>query len=127
MIKTSTDVLGCFWLPPHYHKLTSSGVDQNTVKPYSTKVADSEFKQHFHEHILPELRSNIVPYQDGKKYMRKSKLHGRGFCDVVNDALKQIYKNRKGYVFTQEQLVEIIKFIPDIDVSYSDGIYFVWK
>ena len=87
-------MLGCFWLPPHYHKLTSSGVDQNTVKPYSTKVADSEFKQHFHEHILPELRSNIVPYQDGKKYMRKSKLHGRGFCDVVNDALKQIYKNQ---------------------------------
>ena len=71
-------MLGRFWLPPHYHKLTSSGVDQNTVKPYSAKVADSEFKQHFHEHILPELRSNIVPYQDGKKYMRKSKLYGRG-------------------------------------------------
>ena len=45
----------------------------------------------------------------------------------IVQTLKQIYKNRKGYVFTQEQLIEIIKFIPDIDVSYSDGIYFVWK
>lgn len=71
-------MLGCFWLPPHYYKLTSSGVDQNTVKPYSTKVADSEFKQHFHEHILPELRSNIVPYQDGKKIYEKIQIAWQG-------------------------------------------------
>lgn len=126
-MKTSTDVLGCFWLPPHYHKLTSSGVDQNTIKPYSTNTTDSQFRQNFQTHVLPELRAKAKPYKDGKKYMRKSKAYGEGFYSIVNDALKQIYKNQKGYVFTQDQVIEILKIAPDTNVSYSDGIYFVWK
>lgn len=45
----------------------------------------------------------------------------------MNDALREIYKNRKGYVFSQDQLIEVLKFVPDVNVSYSDEIYFVWK
>ena len=125
MINSSTDVLGCFWLPPHYYKLCSSGVDQNTVKPYPTH--DTGNKKYFQNYILPQLKTKAVPYKDGKKYLRKSKSFGEGFCSVVNDALREIYKNRKGYVFSQDQLIEILKFIPDVNVFYSNEIYFVWK
>lgn len=126
-MKTNPDVLGCFWIPPHYHKLTSSGVDANTVKPYSANATDLQFRQNFQNHILPELRLKATPYQDGRKFMRKSKAYGVGFSDIVNDALRQIYKGHKSYVLTQDQVVEILKFVPDVNVSYSDGIYFVWK
>lgn len=124
MSKTSTDVLGCFWLPPNYYKLCSSGIDQNTVKPYKTNSCNSK---DFQNCVLPLLRMQAEPYQDGRKYLRKSNSAGEGFSSVVNDALRELYKNRKGFVFTQNQLIEVLRFVPDANVSYTDEIYYVWK
>lgn len=127
MINKNTDVLECFWFPPNYYKECSSGVNQNTIKPYSATARSLDNNRHFQTSILPQLRMQITPYKGKNKYLRKSKLHNMGFCDVVNDALREIYKNRKGYVFSQAQLIEILKFIPDASASHDDGIYFVWK
>lgn len=37
------------------------------------------------------------------------------------------YKGMKGYVFTIEQLTEVIKFVPDVKVVLDDDIYYVSK
>lgn len=127
MNKASIDVLGCFWLPPNYFNTCISGVNQNTIETYSASKRNLDANKHFQESILPLLRSKAEPYPSNMKYLPKSESHPVGFRSVVNDALKEVYANRKGYVFSKEQLLEVLRFVPTIKVSYSDEIYFVWN
>jgi len=126
MSKASTDVLGCFWLPPNYFNTCISGANQNTIKAYSKSERNLDANKYFQECILPLLRSQAEPYPGNMKYLPKLESHTVGFRSVVNDALREIYANRKGYVFNKNQLLEILRFIPSVQVSYSDETYFVW-
>ena len=69
-----------------------------------------------------EVQHHILPIRNISR--RKYAL---GFRDVVNDALREVYNGAKGYVFTIEQLTEIVKFVPDVNVVKSNGIFYVSK
>lgn len=128
MSKINTEVLGCFWLPPQYYNDCISGANANTIKKRGNSVATDYYSQEYFEKVtLPSLRQNITPYPSSKKYLEKSSKYCLGFRDVVNDALRAIYKGMKGYVFTIEQLTEVIKFVPDVKVVLDDDIYYVSK
>lgn len=125
MSEVSNEVLSCFWLPPTYYRTCVSGVNKNTIIRKGDDIYSERKQRHFEIHVLPMLRNQITPYPASMKYLPKSKIYADGFRDVVNDALREIYAKRKGYVFSKEQLIEILKFVPGVKVSYCDDVYFV--
>ena len=84
-------------------------------------------KNIFYDITLPKLKRSTTPYPTNQKYLKKSRKYALGFRDVVNDALREVYNGAKGYVFTIEQLTEIVKFVPDVNVVKSNGIFYVSK
>lgn len=132
MIKIKNEISMDFWIPSHLHRLCVSGVNPHTVKERVDtkklkKKRDEKTEKYFQECILPRLRKQIIPHSNDEKYLRGKIAYGAGFRDLVNNALHQIYKNQRGYVLSKEQLIEVLKFVPDAKVIYSGGIYFIWK
>lgn len=127
MSKTKNNALRYFWLPSDYTRTCVSGVNQYTIEYKSKSHREFDANMNFQKHILPSLRSQAEPYPKNLKYLPKSEYYPSGFRCVVNDALKEIYSNRKGFVFNKEQLIEILRFMPNAKVLYSSEMYFVWK
>lgn len=128
MVENNSPVLDCFWLPPNYYHTCISGANQNTIAKYGKSSGENHYSHDYFQQVtLPSIRNKIIPYPKNQKYLKKSKQYCAGFREVVNDALNEIYKGRRGYVFNTEQLIEIIKFIPDVDVIKDDGMYYVSK
>jgi hypothetical protein len=126
MIETNVEVMNYFWLPKAYVNTCVSGADQNTVKRRSGEMSRTK-DGYFENYVLPTIRNRLIPYSTDCKYLPKSKEYVEGFREVVNEALENIYAKRKGFVFNQEQLVEVLRFVPSAEVSFRDGIYFIWK
>lgn len=127
MNSVNENVLGCFWLPPQYYNTSVSGANMNTIKYVGKNNSDHYNHEYFEKVTLHRLLEENIPYSSSKKLLPKSKSYSLGFRDIVNDALRQIRKGRKGYVFTIDQLREVLRFIPDVKVSYDDDIYFLWE
>lgn len=128
MNNANSPVLDCFWLPPtHYHTCVS-GANQYSIKPYrNNKSGDGYSQDYFQRVTLPSIRNNITPYPTSMKRLPKSSKYCNGFREIVNNALYELNNGRRGYVFTVEQLTEILKFIPNVEVVRNDGIYYVRK
>lgn len=128
MVKSNSPVLKCFWLPPTHYNTCISGANQSTISKYGNgKSGDYYSHDYFEKVTLPLLRENSKPYPADQKYLKKSNAYCNGFREIVNDALRDIYNGRNGFVFTTEQLSEIINFVPDVNVMLNDGIYYVAK
>ena len=108
-----------FWRNPVTWRSTNTGMNQNaisTYNPYSSK-----------KDIIKHIRKNIIPYTDKRKYVKQNK--NDYFADIVNDCMKDIWKCKRGFVFTYEQLKEVMRILPSVNVEwseYSDG-YYCWK
>lgn len=128
MNNANSPVLDCFWLPHTHHHVCISGANQYTIKRYRNNKYGDEYSQDYFQRVtLPSLRNNVIPYPASMKRLPKSKEYCNGFREVVNDALHEIYGGRRGFVFTTDQLIEILKFVPDVEIVRNDGIYYVKK
>lgn len=127
MVNYDSEVLDCFWLPPQYCNSCISGANAHTIERRNTASCDYYSQEYFEKVTLSLLRKNNIPYPADMKYLKKSKEFCEGFRDIVNDALRAIYGGTKGYVFTIEQLKEVMRFVPDVHVVRSDDIYYVSK
>lgn len=127
MVKSNADVLNYFWLPKNYYNTCVSGANANTIGKYNSNPHVENSQEYFYDVTLPKIRNAITPYPSSQKYLKKSRQYPLGFRDVVNDALKEIYKGSKGYVFTIEQLTEVMKFVPNVNIVRSNGIFYVSK
>lgn len=121
------EILNYLWLPPNYYRTTTSGVDLNSIGCMNRKLVAKKNSRYFEIHRLPELRKKATLNPALEKYLPKNQTYAEGFRMIVNDALKQIYQNKQGYVFSESQLVELLRFVPDAKVSYRDDMYFVNK
>ena len=125
MQEINFEILNYFWLPNKYYRASVSGVNAYTIKRIDNNIHSDNDRKYFETYVLPRLRKNIKPYPESEKYLPKSQMYPEGFRDIVNDALKELYSNRQSYVYSKEQLIEVLRFIPDINVSYRDDIYFI--
>lgn len=48
------------------------------------------------------------------------------FVAYINDVLHQIRNGAIDYVYNEDQLKELLRFEPNIQVSYHDGVFYVW-
>ncbi len=128
MSKENNKVLSCFWLPPNYYNTCVSGINEDTIKSRSHNYRNSDEDKYFQKHILPSLRRlAITSLHLKQKFLPKSCKNANGFREVVNDALRELYAKRTGYVFSKDQLLEVLRFIPDVNVSFNDDIYFICR
>lgn len=127
MVSANSDVLNYFWLPKNCYNTCVSGANANTIEEYHSDPHIRSSQEYFYDITLPKLKRSTTPYPANQKYLRKSRKYALGFRDVVNDALREVYNGAKGYVFTIEQLTEIVKFVPDVNVVKSNGIFYVSK
>lgn len=127
MVSANSDVLNYFWLPKNCYNTCVSGANANTIEEYHSDPHTRSSQEYFYDITLPKLKRSTTPYPTNQKYLKKSRKYALGFRDVVNDALREVYNGAKGYVFTIEQLTEIVKFVPDVNVVKSNGIFYVSK
>lgn len=48
------------------------------------------------------------------------------FISYINDVLHQIRSGKIDYIYSERQLTELLRFEPNIQVSYHDGVFYVW-
>ena len=75
----------------------------------------------------PKDRKLYEPSFDHLNYKEKKKLNY--FTEVVNDCLHNIYNGKTGYVFTKDQLKEVIKILPRVEIKRDIvcDCYSCWK
>ena len=66
---------------------------------------------------------------DGKTLNPKEKKKLKFFIEEINDCLNDVYMGKEGFVFTKEQVDEVKKLIPYVNVKRSCkyGCYCCWK
>lgn len=118
--KEDTTNLSHFWLNPIKWRTTGTGMNQYVIDSYAPYIDKEE--------IILHIRENIVPYTDGRKLLKPE---GKSdyFVDVVNECMKSVWRNDRGFVFTESQLLQVMMIKPDVNVRYSknDGCYWCWK
>lgn len=90
----------------------------------------------FESVILTDMRSRITPRAERKLsrnyYRNRGVVYDDG-CDtldtyyvkMINDTLDEIRHGRMAYIFSLEQVEEILSFEPLADVLLEDGVYYV--
>ena len=123
---SNEDVLRCFWLPNGYYRTTSSGVNENTIRDYSTNTPcvvglDSMNKRKADQIIM---KSKSLCVDKNRGYLRNNKKYSNGFVDIVNDALEAIYSGFRGFVFNEDQAITVCSFLnhPLVEIG-SECIY----
>ena len=112
--------LNYFWMPEGYYNTTASGLDGHSMKK---KGKDYYW---FYRWLDGAMRDNI-PYPDTIKKIPRINSFPHGFADIVNDALEEVRNYRVGMLYTKSQIVEFLKFIPDVIIEADDGVYWVKK
>lgn len=90
----------------------------------------------FESIILPDIRDRIKPRPERKlsrNYYRNRGVVYEDGCDtldayyvkMINDTLDEIRHGRLAYIFTLEQVEEVLSFEPLADVMLEDGIYYI--
>lgn len=116
--------LKSFWIPEVLFKQCSTGVSVSTLDvDISKRINDHDY---FINELLPEIRGKIAPYENRQR-MPKSEVKrvGVNFRNLINDAIDCLEEGNVGYLFTAEQVVEFLRFVPDARVEYKDGIFFI--
>ncbi len=93
-------------------------------------------ESHFEDVILPYLRE-ITPCSNEKKLTRRA-VKNRAVCyedgkysldeyyvGMINDSLFEMRHGRTIYVFNLNQVVEILRFEPDANITLHDGIFYI--
>lgn len=94
-------------------------------------------KQALLDEALTTMKENIVQSKDtkmnyisqGSKYTYNDNvtpLH-RYYVSFINDVLNNIRLGKKDYVFNLEQVKDIIRYEPDIEVTYQDDFCYEVK
>lgn len=103
-----------------------------------TDIRDFEFlnDDDFENIVLPYLRKMIVPCE--KRRLSYKILKSRGvvyrdadssldeyYVSMINDTLKCIRSGETAYLFSLEQVVEILRFEPNVNCVLCDGMYYL--
>ena len=75
----------------------------------------------------PKDRKLYEPSFDNLNFQDKKKL--KYSAEIINDCLISIYNGEVGYVFTKDQLKEVIKILPRVEIKRDIvcGCYSCWK
>lgn len=119
---TDQEVLSSFWMPKGYCNTVSSGCNQYTIIKQYWNLDNFTSKQ-FRVRILPHL--DIVPFPPHMKRLQHSNHFPEGFCDIINDALDDVKSGKRGILFSMEQVVMFLRFLPHSNVERIDDFYYV--
>lgn len=101
-----------FWRDTtHTWRITNTGMNKNVLL-ILTPIEDRK---------LYELSFDNLNFKDKKKLKYSA--------EIINDCLISIYNGEVGYVFTKDQLREVIKILPQVEIK-RDVIcdcYSCWK
>lgn len=99
-----------------------------------TSACDSFYPENmteFMDHTLDRLRETVTPSKERtlKRHItRDRKSYDDGvttldgyYVQLINSALAQIRKGKEDYVFSFEQIKDIMRFEPDISARYISG------
>jgi len=87
--------------------------------------------------LMASLRYNNIPSVDSRLKRRVPKNRSVDYYDdgvttldsyyvnMINDTLGEIRAGLTGYVFKAEQVAELLRFEPEIEVEMHDGIFYV--
>lgn len=109
-----------FWRNKVTWRTTGKGMNKYVIKQFAPYVSKDK--------AINYMRQNIIPYHDRRKYILDDNDCNKYFRDVVNDCLHKVWHKERGFIFTEDQLREVMRIIPDVDVKYDENYarYYCW-
>ena len=92
-----------------------------------------ENKDDYAERLLESLKKNITCSPTSKFESLGSAIDSYNgerstyeyYRQMINGCLRDIRQGRTAYVFKEEHVKDILRFEPDINLSYKDGIFYI--
>ena len=127
---TNAQVLKCFWLPNTHYRTISSGIDENTIRNTATnaqcKIGLEEMEHQRIKRIIADSANVVVNTEHRrKKYLGKGGGFPYGFSQIINDALHEIYKGHRGFVFNDQQAMVVCSFLTSPEIEIRDGFIYI--
>ena len=119
---TKTTTFSHFWRNNITWRSTNTGMNENVLRTYNHNNSQQE--------IIAHIRLGAIPYTDGRKRIpREERKYNPYFTDVVNDCMKEIWKGKRGFVCSTDQLKEVMRILPSVNVEGSEfgTYYYCWK
>lgn len=107
-----------FWRDKITWRSAGTGMNKNVIGTYNPYFSKDD--------IISYIKENTVPYGTSIRYLDKSLSYGKYFIDVVNDCMEKVWSKNRGYVFSTDQLKEVIKLCPDVRVSWDSTYECYW-
>lgn len=114
-------VLSAFWMPDEYYNTISTGCNCYTIRKYGKQKQITE--EQFDKLILPQL--NVVPFPSYMTKLPCNNQYPEGFREIINDALEDVRKGKKGILFNLEQVRVFLGFLPHSKVEKIDDYYYI--
>lgn len=105
-----------------------------TLKERNAKYIREENKKEFlktinyYKNLIEEYRNKTIPSKD--KFLKREATRSRYltydipstdfyYVQLINDTLKQIRRGRIAYIFTEEQIRDVLRFEPTAKIWYT--------
>lgn len=111
-----------FWRSNITWRSTNTGMNENVLRTYNLNNSQKE--------IIAHIRLSAIPYEDGRKRIpKRERKFNPYFTDVVNDCMKEIWKGKRGFVCSTDQLKEVMRILPSVNVvgDKFGTYYYCWK
>lgn len=87
---------------------------------FRERMSNSEYQLR-----LAGIRKTIIPYTRRKPKARTRHVPGEYFDNAIAEVLRNIRAMEIDYVFREEQLIELLRYEPDLQVEYLPS-YGMW-
>lgn len=90
--------------------------------------------EHFEREVLPKIRESITPREERRLSRKTRRVPGIIYDDttfdyyyiqMINNCLKDIREQQTAFLYTIEQVREVLSFEPTASVVLNDGVFYI--
>lgn len=90
--------------------------------------------EYFQDVVLPKIRESVTTRRErrlSRKVIKSSGVDYSGesldsyYIAMINDCLNEVRNKRVAYLFSVDQLREVLSFEPECNIEINDGIFYI--
>ena len=95
--------------------------------PLDTDTYCANIESYLKEHISPtsEKRMSLRASEHKELGVRCETSLNEYYYSMINDTIHELKEGHTAYVFTIEQIADVMRFLSDIHIDFNDGIYYL--
>jgi hypothetical protein len=125
MLSNFENCKDCYW----NSRCKKYGTDKvcEDFDPLDTDTYCANIESYLKEHVSPtsEKRMSLRASEHKELGVRCETSLNEYYCSMINDTVHELKEGHTAYVFSIEQIADVMRFLSDIHINFNDGVYYL--